>query len=223
MSGTVAPGFMTALSPAAIRGSRSLFRQYQDAFLREVGPGFVADVVELGGERQHEHRRFFPNAASYTLTNVDRDFDVWLDIADMPYEDASQSVFVCASVLEHVEHLDAAIEEIRRTLAPGGVLIGTVPFLFPIHDVVDYRRFGPSFFGSLTNDFDVTLTHLGGRLSAVANLLQRPPGSWNRRHSAYKILAFVVSALGRWDQLDDSPLGFGFVLTRRHDAPVGER
>lgn len=214
---------VSSLSPRAVLRPTSILRQYQDAFLTVRGSAVVGDVVELGGERHYRHDRFFPRASSYTVTNVTRDYDQYVDMTKMPYPDASQQTFVCVSVLEHVDDVDAALSEVRRTLAPGGVLIGVVPFLFPIHDEVDYRRFGPSFFERLKDDFDVELWHLGGRLSTVACLLQRPPGKWDRRHTVYKLLCLFVSVMGRWDAADDSPLGYGFVVTRRPCSPMSLR
>jgi 2-polyprenyl-6-hydroxyphenyl methylase/3-demethylubiquinone-9 3-methyltransferase len=41
----------------------------------------------------------------------------------LPYANGSFSVLVCLDVLEHVQNLQATIQEIARVLAPGGVLI----------------------------------------------------------------------------------------------------
>jgi ubiquinone/menaquinone biosynthesis C-methylase UbiE len=49
------------------------------------------------------------------------------DIERMPFEDGSFSTVLCAEVLEHIPHPQAALSEIRRVLRPNGVLIGSVP------------------------------------------------------------------------------------------------
>lgn len=49
------------------------------------------------------------------------------DIEAMPFEDQSFSTVVCTEVLEHVPYPATALEEMRRVLKPGGVLIGSVP------------------------------------------------------------------------------------------------
>ncbi|HEX2221765.1 MAG TPA: class I SAM-dependent methyltransferase [Candidatus Limnocylindria bacterium] len=49
------------------------------------------------------------------------------DLEAMPFEDGSFSTVVCTEVLEHVPHPDRALAEIRRVLAPGGRLLGSVP------------------------------------------------------------------------------------------------
>jgi SAM-dependent methyltransferase len=49
------------------------------------------------------------------------------DVEAMPFEDDSFGTVVCTEVLEHVPEPRRALAEIHRVLAPGGVLIGSVP------------------------------------------------------------------------------------------------
>ena len=49
------------------------------------------------------------------------------DIEDLPFADGSFGTVVCTEVLEHVPNPRQALAEFRRVLAPGGVLIGSVP------------------------------------------------------------------------------------------------
>jgi SAM-dependent methyltransferase len=49
------------------------------------------------------------------------------DVEAMPFEDDAFGTVVCTEVLEHVPDPRQALAEIRRVLAPGGVLIGSVP------------------------------------------------------------------------------------------------
>lgn len=59
---------------------------------------------------------------------------------------ASESVGTCILVdtLEHVAHPFKAMSEVYRVLKPGGVVILTVPFAFPIHAFPhDYFRYTP--------------------------------------------------------------------------------
>lgn len=52
------------------------------------------------------------------------------DLCRLSYADASFDLVLCNDVLEHVYDLEAALAEMGRVLAPGGHLIGTVPFLY---------------------------------------------------------------------------------------------
>ena len=67
-------------------------------------------------------------------------------VLEMPYPDASFDLAVSLDVIEHLEDDVAALRELRRTVAPGGALLVTVPaykWLWSGHDVINhhYRRY----------------------------------------------------------------------------------
>jgi SAM-dependent methyltransferase len=200
--------------------SSSPFRANQSAFLERVGPRFTGRVVELGGERQYHHERFFPRADEYVLSNVARDHDIRVDVTDMPFADGSQDGFVCVSVLEHVSDPALAVAEARRCLRPGGLLAVAVPFLYPVHDEVDWWRPTPSGLRALLGRFEVdAVYHLGGKASTIVEMLQRPRGTWNRRTIAFKLAALPIAALGRFDAVDTYPTGLAVLCHRPADGP----
>jgi hypothetical protein len=49
------------------------------------------------------------------------------DLTTLPYEDGSFDLVVCFEVIEHVEHREAALNELRRVLAPAGILAISSP------------------------------------------------------------------------------------------------
>lgn len=216
-----APGwrvdFLSDLSPRRyFRGD--LFRHHQDRFLERYGAEVTGAVVEVGGERHYRHHRFFPRCDRFEVTNVARDFDTFLDATAIDRPDASQDAYVCVSVLEHVEDLRLVLDELARTLKPGGTLLLTMPFMYPHHDQRDLWRVAPDGWPALLADqFDIeVVAHLGGRVATVAMLLQRPTGRWNRRHLPYKLLGLLgLALLGRRDRLDSYPMAFGVVARRR--------
>lgn len=66
---------------------------------------------------------------------------VFADACAMPFADASFDAIACYEVLEHVSRPDALLEEVSRTLVPGGFAEFTMPFFYPIHDAPhDYQR-----------------------------------------------------------------------------------
>lgn len=214
-------GFLSDLSTRLyLRGD--VFRHHQDLFLARHGRDRTGLVVELGGERGYDLGRHFPRADRFLRTNLDGDTDARLDLTRLGLADGSVSTIVCVSVLEHVDDLAAAVAELRRVVAPGGVLLLTVPFLYPVHDRHDVWRLTPAAWPVLLGDgFDVEVTSLGGRLATLAMLLQRPRGVWNLRYAPQKLAGLpLVALLGRRDQPDDAPMGTGVVATRRApDAP----
>jgi len=195
-----------------------VFRHHQDRFLARHGSGRTGLVVEMGGERGYGLGRFFPDADHYLLTNLQGDTDVRLDLTRLGVADASLDTVVCVSVLEHVNDLPAALAELTRVLAPGGTLLLTVPFLYPVHDTHDVWRLTPSAWPMLLGDaFEVeAVTRMGGRIATLAMLLQRPRKTWTLRYTPQKLLGLVlVALLGRRDQPDDAPMGTGVVARRR--------
>jgi len=210
------PGFLSDLSVGLfLRGD--VFRHHQDRFLDRHGADRAGRVVEVGAEPQYDLRRHFPAAGAYLATNLDGDVDARLDLTQLGLADGSVDTVVCVSVLEHVDDLPGALSELRRVLAPGGVLLLTVPFLYPVHDRHDVWRIAPEAWPDLLGEeFDVEVTRLGGRLATLAMLLQRPRSTWTLRYTPQKLLGLVlVALLGRWDQPDDAPMGTGIVARRR--------
>ena len=67
--------------------------------------------------------------------------DIFADAACLPVIEASIDAVVCLEVLEHVRNPQAALSEFARVLKPSGVLIFSMPFMYPIHDApYDFQR-----------------------------------------------------------------------------------
>lgn len=67
---------------------------------------------------------------------------VFADGASLPFASASFDTVLLLEVLEHVADAEQVLAEISRVLKPGGVLLTSMPFLYPLHDAPhDYRRY----------------------------------------------------------------------------------
>jgi SAM-dependent methyltransferase len=81
-------------------------------------------------------------------------------------------VVLCTQVIEHVVDIREFCKEIDRVLAPGGKLLISVPFLYPIHDVHDYRRLTPAGVAELFPGWPIEkVTIFGGLGSTLALFL----------------------------------------------------
>ena len=58
-----------------------------------------------------------------------------------PFPERRYPLLLCTEVLEHVADIDTSFANLRRLTAPGGAVVLTTPFMFPLHmEPFDYRR-----------------------------------------------------------------------------------
>ena len=97
--------------------------------------------------------------------------DIYGDATRLPIESGCIDGIVCLEVLEHVRDHQAALREFSRVLKPGGALVLSMPFLYPIHDAPhDFQRL--TRYGLqrdlLNSGFDVvTITKTGHSMHAA--------------------------------------------------------
>ncbi len=130
----------------------SLRRYYVDEFFtrqaRLFKPG--AQVLDLGGQKSPKRGQFcidrYNVRVCYANLSTTHHPDVQIDAAMLPFRDKAFDMIVCAEVLEHAPAPRPILQEAYRVLRPGGVLLITAPFLFPIHaDPHDYARYTEAF------------------------------------------------------------------------------
>ena len=132
----------------------------------------AAPIIEFGAYQvtesaQEDLRTLFPGmdyigADMRPGPGVDR----VLDLHDLAMEAASVNTVLCLDTLEHVEYPRRAMEEMQRVLRPGGTLIISSVFEFPIHGHPnDFWRFTPEGFRSLLSIFPASFVASYGRSS----------------------------------------------------------
>lgn len=138
----------------------SFRRHYLDEALARTE--FSGHVLDVGGKKEGKKGRFRPpleKCESWRYVNIDAatkpDFQASADA--LPLRDAEVDLVLLAETLEHLEFPEKALAEAWRVLKPGGRLVLTVPFLFPVHaDPHDFQRWTPE-------KFRRVLASLGGQ------------------------------------------------------------
>lgn len=143
--------------------------------------------------------------------------------AGLPFADASFDTVLLADVLEHIVRPWQLLAEIGRVLAPGGRLIGSVPFLYWVHEAPHdhhrYTRFALDHHLRAAGLIPEAIQPYGGYPDLLIDLVSKQ--CLRRDWMAGPALALLepVVRLGpyrRWSarSAETYPLGYIFVATR---------
>lgn len=157
------------------------------------------------------YSRFFPKRVAVDIVKQP-DTDVVADVHNLRehFKEGEFGVVLCTDALEHFYHPHKAVEEMHRVLKPGGVLILSTRFIFPLHEVPhDYFRFTEYGLKYLLRDFEIVEFHdTGGTMHTLGVLFQRigfqADTLW---FSPFKLLWFLKAKI--------TPL-FSFLLTKEY-------
>jgi SAM-dependent methyltransferase len=101
--------------------------------------------------------------------------DLFGDLTDLPFKTACLDGVLCTQVLEHIAEPSRALSEIHRVLKPGGILLLSAPFFYPLHDEPhDYYRFSHHGLNHLLTSADLEMTeitHQGGYIAMAGEFL----------------------------------------------------
>jgi SAM-dependent methyltransferase len=127
---------------------RNSSRVHLDELMASVG-GAVAPGTRVldAGAGVAPYRRHFEHARYETadFAQVDKGYgqlDYVCDLTDIPVEDDRYGTVLLTQVLEHVPEPGRVLRELRRVMAPGGLLVMTAPLFYPEHEQPhDYYRY----------------------------------------------------------------------------------
>jgi glycosyltransferase involved in cell wall biosynthesis len=120
-------------------------RAFITDFTKRVAPIFTGRVLDMGAGNWTLLRDLFSHCEYYTVDMLAvENTDIVADLLDIPVPDQSLDGIICHQVLEHVTDPARVVRELYRVLRPGGRLLLSTPFLYPIHEdgpVKDYFRY----------------------------------------------------------------------------------
>jgi len=151
--------------------SAKLTRVTLDRFITAHASGGL--TLDLGAQNG-PYASHFPRRVALDLQAASG-LDARGDAHALPFVDGAFDVVLCTEVLEHLVEPQRAIDEMHRVLKPGGQLLLTTRFLFPIHDAPhDYFRFTKYGLRHLLRRFDaVEIQEETDSVGALAVLVQR--------------------------------------------------
>jgi SAM-dependent methyltransferase len=196
------PFLQPSAAPANI--DRFLARQGILDSLRRHAPHFRGVCLDVGcGDMPYRPLLLSPPFQITSYIGLDRPGDrfqntqpdLFWDNERIPLATATVDCALCTEVLEHCPNPLQLLQEVQRVLKPGGTLILTVPFLWPLHEVPhDWCRYTPFALRHLLDSagFHVKdLRSLGGYDHSLAQML----GLWVRRRPMNRWLRFILTLL----------------------------
>lgn len=141
------------LNPSLVSGfPHYVIRKSILKFIQQYLPEFHGVVVDLGCGNMPYKSLILAEGRVTKYISIDleqSDYyqnqpDLSWDGNTIPLPDESADILLATELFEHIENPVSLVKEIRRVLKKGGMLIGTTPFFWIIHEAPnDYRRFTP--------------------------------------------------------------------------------
>lgn len=186
---------MSLLKKASRPLSAKLTRNTLDRFIREhASAGWTLDI----GAQTGPYSAWFPRRVALDI-RPRPGIHVVSDAQSLAVANATFDVVLFTEVLEHLPEPQRAIDEIFRVLKPGGTLLLTTRFLFPIHDAPhDYFRFTKYGLRHLLRAFTIDElreeTTTTGTLAALVQRLgmQTYPPGLKRARSGWLVVAQLM-------------------------------
>ena len=122
------------------------------------------------------------------------DVKILADANRLPFKDSSFSSVLCTELLEHVLSPERVVSEIHRVLSPEGILVLTVPFLYPLHrDPKDYHRFTEDGIRVLLQDFQKVQVLPQGKAFTLLGLLVHVEAETYRLPLPLKLCVWLIA------------------------------
>jgi len=174
-------------------------------------------TVDVGGGRNPDYFTYFQRDSGVSIEAIDASITgIDFESDQLPYEDGSVNTVICCNVLEHIYNYEYLTREMCRITAPGGKLIGFVPFWVGYHpDPQDYFRYTEEALRRIILDAGYRTCEIravgGGPILANFNtlVLSIPRPLRPLLYLPYMLLDMVMVSL-RPKSMQRNPLGYIF-------------
>lgn len=159
---------------------KSFRRTLLDRYLSAHSDLMQGDVVDIGGKNENKRGDFRPllsKVKSWRYVNIDEKTnpDYCCSADHIPVPDHAFDTAMFSEVLEHLERPEDVLKEIFRILKQGGVMICSMPFLFPIHgDPHDFQRWTETKIKKVLQEvgfLSISITPMGSTGSVIHDIL----------------------------------------------------
>ena len=160
----------------------SFRRKYLDQFLIKNKDYINNHVLDIGGKKTNKRGYFNPtktNAILWTYLNIDKntDPDICASVYDIPLANNSVQTIIFCEILEYLEEPKKALIEMKRVLSVNGYIVGSVPFLSPIHgdkeyDQIRYTKTGLINLFNLFGFKIIKLNEMGSTSAVIYDILR---------------------------------------------------
>jgi ubiquinone/menaquinone biosynthesis C-methylase UbiE len=107
--------------------------------------------------------------------NSSNNVKVEANITNIPLANDYFDLILCTEVLEHVPDIFLALQELARLIRPNGVILITIPFVYPLHEEpFDFTRVTPHLIKVLSDKLNLQilqLTTTGNDFEVIATIL----------------------------------------------------
>lgn len=139
-------------------------------YAKALPAGRQGKLVDIGCGRMPYRKELEPLVDSYIgvdhpevskLYKSDVKPEVLVDAKKLPFQNNFFDIALLIQVLEHVDEPDKVIKEAARVLKQGGILIISVPFFYPLHDIpYDFGRYTATALKSFINETSLRIVKI---------------------------------------------------------------
>lgn len=180
-------------------------RLWLDSVLSAFSHEMRGRVVDLGGKRENKRGTFSPpetQAQDWWYVNLDLAThpNIYADVTQVPLLGQSVDCVVCTEVLEHLPNPQACVDEVHRLLRGGGLVLASVPFIYPVHaDPYDFQRFTEDGLWHLFRGFtSVEILRMGGYAGVLGLLVEIGINGIQGSAPSQKLARWVMKWVSRW-------------------------